>query len=308
MYVMSYFVAGDESLYFATSVDGHHWQALHGLNPVLTPTGEVVAIRDPFIRMGTDGRFHLLATNGWACTSIIHAVSDDLLDWHMLRLVPVMGEVPGARNAWAPEFFVDVGSGDHIVTWSSAVGGDAAAWADQSRVSTETMDQRIWCCMTRDLESWSAPRLWFDPGYTVIDATVTRRNGRWMMAFKDERGHNHSPTPYKGIRISGFDSSFGPFDPPSEIVSEALAEGPTFVERGSSTALLFDHFLDGRYGGAELRNGRWEQMTALSVPAGARHASVLQVDTTTFTNLIEVASRAVAGHQKPLTNTQREGG
>ena len=95
MYVMSYFVAGDESLYFATSVDGHHWQALHGLNPVLTPTGEVVAIRDPFIRMGTDGRFHLLATNGWACTSIIHAVSDDLLDWHMLRLVPVMGEVPG---------------------------------------------------------------------------------------------------------------------------------------------------------------------------------------------------------------------
>ena len=186
--------------------------------------------------------------------------------------------------------------------------GAAAAWADQSRVSTETMDQRIWCCMTRDLESWSAPRLWFDPGYTVIDATVTRRNGRWMMAFKDERGHNHSPTPYKGIRISGFDSSFGPFDPPSEIVSEALAEGPTFVERGSSTALLFDHFLDGRYGGAELRNGRWEQMTALSVPAGARHASVLQVDTTTFTNLIEVASRAVAGHQKPLTNTQREGG
>ena len=289
MFVMSYFADGDESLHLATSVDGHHWQALVGVNPVLMPAGEVSAIRDPFIRVGTDGRFHLLATNGWACTSIIHAVSDDLLDWSALRLVPVMGDVPGARNAWAPEFFVDAGSGDHIVTWSSAVGGDAAAWADQGRISTETMDHRIWCCVTRHFESWSPPRLWFDPGYTVIDATVTRRNGRWMMAFKDERGHNHSPAPYKGIRISGFDSSFGPFDPPSEIVSDAPAEGPTFVEQDASTALLFDHFLDGGYGGAELTNGRWGPMPTLSVPAGARHASVLRVDATTFANLIEAA-------------------
>ena len=80
------------------------------------------------------------------------------------------------------------------------------------------------------------------------------------------------------------------------------------MEHGSSTALLFDHFLDGRYGGAELRNGRWEQMTALSVPAGARHASVLRVDATTFANLVGAASRSVAGHQKALTNTQGEGG
>ena len=66
--------------------------------------------------------------------------------------------------------------------------------------------------------------------------------------------------------------------------------------------------MDGRYGGAELRNGRWEQMTALSVPAGARHASVLPVDATTFASLIEAASRTVAGRENPLTNNQeREG-
>ena len=287
---MSYFIETDESVYLAASVDGLRWQSLRAVNPVLTSRGEVSSMRDPFIRTGADGGFHLLATNGWASTSIVHAASDDLLNWSEPRLVPVMGDVSGARNAWAPEFFVDDGTGNHIVVWSSSVGGDGSMWAPPFRIRTETMEHRLWCSVTPDFESWSPPRVWFDPGYTIIDGTVLRRNGRWMMAFKDERGRNHAPEPYKGIRISGFDDPFGPFDPPSEIVSDAPAEGPTFVEADSGVSVLFDCFLHGGYGGARLSRGHWRPLTGLSVPTGARHASVLRVDEETFANLAAAAS------------------
>lgn len=286
---MSYFVNADESLHLAISADGLEWRALHELNPVLIPAGEVSSMRDPFIRVGSDKRFHLLATNGWASTSIVHAVSEDLLNWSEPQLVPVMSEVFEARNAWAPEFFVDDDTGDHIVVWSSAVGGDESSWSPPYRVRSETADQRVWCSVTPDFESWSPPRLWFDPGYTVIDASVSRHNGRWMMAFKDERGHNHAPDAYKGIRISGFDSPFGPFDPPSEIISAAPAEGPTFVPVATGMTVLFDHFLDGSYGGARLSRDRWLPLRGLSVPEHARHASVLQVDATVFAELAGAA-------------------
>ena len=295
--MMSYFAAEDESMYLAISENGLHWRPLDTINPVLTATGNVESLRDPSIRIGADRRFHLLATNGWASTSIVHSRSDNLLEWSQPSLVPIMADVPGARNTWAPEFFFDADLGTHVVLWSSSLDEDDDAWRDSVRVSTDTHDHRIWYSLTPDFESWSTPEVWFDPGYTVIDATVIRRDGRWMLAYKDEREHRHALAKYKGIRISGFDSALGPFDPPSEIISVAPAEGPTFVEAESGVTVLFDHFLDGTYGGAVLSDGKWLPLDALTVPPGARHASVLAVDAATFDCLCSANSSSDRTHE-----------
>ena len=278
MFALTYFVAESESMHLAVSADGLMWHPLDAVNPVVAPTGPVSALRDPFVAVGRDGRFHMLATNGWTSTSIVHAVSDNLLTWTTPRRVPVMAPIAEARNAWAPEFFIDETKEEHVVIWSSAIEPIGAGWDSLEAASTTTHEQRIWSSRTADFETWTQPSIWFDPGYSVIDATVMRVKDRWMMAFKDERGENDDPGGYKGIRITGFDNPDGPFDPPSKIVSERLVEGPTFVQAEDRLLVLFDHFLRGAYGAIESRDGTtWAPAAGLSVPPGARHASALQV-------------------------------
>jgi hypothetical protein len=40
---------------------------------------------------------------------------------------------------------------------------------------------------TRDFKTFSQTRLFFDPGFNVIDATVIKSGKRYYMVFKDER-------------------------------------------------------------------------------------------------------------------------
>jgi hypothetical protein len=45
----------------------------------------------------------------------------------------------------------------------------------------------------------------------VIDASVIRYNGQYLMAFKDERGENRLGTDYKAIRICTAQHACGPW-------------------------------------------------------------------------------------------------
>ena len=274
---MSYFTATDEALYLAESQDGYRFTAVSG-GPVLRGTVGTGALRDPFIGHGPDGRFHLLATDGWTSGSIVHATSPDLRSWSRQELIPVMAEVPGARNAWAPEFFYEPGSQRYQLIWSSVVeprGTDGRRdWQNTGQ------DHRIWGCVTSDFRTFSAPELFFDPGYPVIDATVANDGNRFLMAFKDERGINQLTTSHKHIMLTAFTKPGAVFDPPFGPVTPAPVEGPAFFRRDGEWVLIFDHFLEGRYGAVSSRDGLTWTPAGISVPPGTRHASVLTLSST----------------------------
>jgi Glycosyl hydrolases family 43 len=273
MHVMSYFTEHDEALHLAVSQDGRRFDALNEGRPVLRSTVGTRRLRDPFIGLGPDGLFHLLATDGWTSPYILHASSADLRTWSPQSLIPVMADVTGAYNAWAPEFFHDPVAGEYHLIWSSVVEPHAPAEGrDWEHIG---QDHRIWHCTTRDFEVYSPPAMFFDPGYSVIDATVTRHDGRFLMAFKDERGDNDHSTEHKHILVTTFEQPGGPYSEPAGPVSPALAEGPSFFRRDDEWVLLFDHFIDGRYGAASSPDGAAWAPCEIALPAGARHASVL---------------------------------
>lgn len=269
---MSYFTTDDEALYLAESQDGFRFTAV-GDGPVLRGTVGTGALRDPFIAAGPGGRFHLLATDGWTSGSIVHATSSDLRAWSEQELIPVMGDVPGARNAWAPEFFYDPGSRRYQLIWSSVVESRAA---DGRRDWQNTgQDHRIWGCVTSDFRAFSAAELFFDPGFPVIDATVAHDGDRFIMAFKDERGVNQLSTSHKHIMLTAFAQPGADFAAPYGPVSPAPVEGPSFFRRDGEWVLIFDYFLEGRYGAVSSRDGVTWSPADISVPPGTRHASVL---------------------------------
>ena len=64
--------------------------------------------------------------------------------------------------------------------------------------------------MTTDFRAYSPAELFFDPGFSVIDATVVHDGGRFVMAFKDEREVNELSTGHKHIKLTAFTSLGGP--------------------------------------------------------------------------------------------------
>jgi hypothetical protein len=274
--LLSYFTAASEALHFASSTDGIAWTPLGGGRPVLHSRVGSKVIRDPFIARGADGRFHLLATNGWNSTSIVHTASDDLVDWDAQTLIPVMTGIPFAQNSWAPEFFIDRTTGLHHVIWSSSIHPNSEQWQDSAQDST--MEHRIWGATTSDFVTWSDSSLFFDPGYTVIDASVLPLGDRYLMAFKDERGDNQTRQGVKGLRTVTFDRPGQSFSPQSEVITSQPAEGPTLFHAEGRLMVMFDLFLDGAY--AALRSGedgQWTPVDDFQGPPGARHGAVLTV-------------------------------
>ncbi|GAT74991.1 hypothetical protein MHM582_3500 [Microbacterium sp. HM58-2] len=278
IYVFSYFTSDEESLHLAVSADGRVFAPIDKGRELLRGTTGNRSLRDPFIGTGPDGRFHLLATNGWESTSIIHAVSDDLLTWSEQKELPVMSSVPGTLNSWAPEFFLEPATGAARILWSSVVDPHPVS-GKQGALSWNDRHQSIWSCVTEDFEKLSLSQGYFDPGFSVIDASVlVLDGGELLMAYKDEVGEpslggEHNRIWLRRISTSGGIEEFGPVTPPP-------TEGPTMFKRDGDIVMLFDHYLEGRYGAVRSEDGaRWEPDN-VTAPTGARHGAVLTIDAT----------------------------
>jgi hypothetical protein len=276
-FVVSYFTNDDESMFLAASSDGFEFVPLNDGQPVLRGEVGTGTLRDPFIGRGTDDRLHLLATNGWSSTSIVHASSHSVKSWSPQSLLPVMADVPGAKNAWAPEFFTDPETGLAHLIWSSVVEEDHGSrdWLNGSH------EHRIWGTTTADFESFRPSRLFYDPGYSVIDATVQPTDSGFLMAFKDERGINQVNTAHKNIALTTFRKPWTEFAEPATVVTAtntpSPVEGPSVFRRGDEWILIFDHFLEGTYGALSSVDLMSWQPAEISLPQGMRHASVLRL-------------------------------
>lgn len=265
VYLLAYFRTPEEALHYAYSKDGLTWHALNGNRPVMRAGIGNKSIRDPFIRRGPDGWFHLVSTNSWKAVHLIYARSRDLVTWESERLLPVMAGIPGTKNVWAPEFVYDEERGDYVLFWSS--------------VTAPEGPQRTWYTRTRDFDSLTEPKILFDPGYTQIDATIVRADATWYLIYKDERGENERDTDNKAMRVAVSTRLDGPYEPVTGLVTPHLTEGATVFRAGDRWLMLYDHFMDRKWGAAASADLKtWAVLEgALSVPETARHGSVLMI-------------------------------
>lgn len=292
VYLMSYFRTEAEALHLAYSPDGYHWTALNGNQPVLESSVGSHSIRDPFIVRGQDGGYHLIWTDGWSSDHIGYCRSDDLIHWGEQKLLPVMAGVKWTKNCWAPECFYDPEAKEYRFIWSSTV------FKNDLERFLDVYDHRIWTTTTRDFATFSLSSLYFDPGYSVIDATLvydeTRRTNRYVMIFKDERGENRPGTENKAMRVTVAGSGDGPFHDISELITPTLTEGPTVFRMGDRWMMFYDHFMEGRFG-ASISDDllHWEIVTdQVTFPPGPRHATVFPVEQEALDALLEAYPEA----------------
>lgn len=277
VYLFSYFVDnGQDGLHLAYSADGLKWTPLNNGKSYLAPTvGKDKLMRDPFILQGKDGLFHLVWTSGWWDKQIGYAQSSDLINWSEQKGIPVMEQEPMAKNSWAPEMTYDPQRDEFLIFWATTIPG---RHSDVSSSDQEKgLNHRMYCTRTKDFESFSPTEMFFNPDFSVIDATIFQKGDQFYLFLKNE---NSNPAE-KNIRMAISDKPFGPYpvNVSAPITGKYWAEGPTALEIGPYVYVYFDQYINHQYGAIRSKNMvDWEEVSDLvSFPKGARHGSVFKV-------------------------------
>ncbi|WP_406156226.1 family 43 glycosylhydrolase [Streptomyces canus] len=308
-YLFAYFTgegtADGEQIRYALSRgnDPLHWRELNQGKPVLTSTIGEKGLRDPFVIRSPKGdKFYLIATDlrmyknssgSWddvqrhGSKSIMIWESTDLVHWTDQRLVKVAPD--NAGNTWAPEAYWDDSLGEYVVFWASKL------YADDDPGHTGSTYNKMLYATTKDFRTFSAPKVWDDPGYSVIDSTVVKYKDTYYRYTKDERDPTSSSPCAKFITGEKSTSlTATKYDLVADCIGSGAmdrGEGPTVFK--SNTEKKWYLFID-EYGGrgyvpfetTDLDSGRWTPSTNYQLPASPRHGTVLPVTQKEYDRLL----------------------
>ncbi|MFD3837406.1 family 43 glycosylhydrolase [Streptomyces sp. NPDC058642] len=316
-YLFTYFTgegtADGEQIRYALSRgnDPLHWRELNAGKPVLTSTTGEKGLRDPFVIRSPEGdKFYLIATDlrmyrnssgSWdhvqrhGSKSIMVWESTDLVHWTDQRLVKVSPDAAG--NTWAPEAYWDDSLGEYVVFWASKL------YADDDPDHTGSTYNKMLYATTKDFRTFSEPKVWDDPGYSVIDSTVVKHKDTYYRYTKDERDPGSSSPCSKFITAEKSTSlTSTTYDFVADCVGSGAmsrGEGPTVFK--SNTEKKWYLFID-EYGGrgyvpfetTDLDSGRWTPSTDYQLPVSPRHGTVLPVTQAEYDRLLAAYPAAPA--------------
>jgi len=275
-YLFTYFTGnGEDGLHLAWSPDGYKWQALGNGKSYLAPkVGKSKLMRDPCVTKGPDGTFHMVWTSGWWENNIGYASTKDFVTWSDQKEIPVMAQEPNVRNCWAPEIAWDAKRQEFLIFWASTIPGRFTATAGSSE---SELNHRMYCTTTKDFQTFTPTKLFYDPGFSVIDATFLHANGKHYLIVKDE---TRNP-PKKHLRIAPSDDLQGPFADlaPSFTPQGRWSEGPTAIQIGDQNIVYYDAYQDQFYAASRSKDLKtWEDVTSqMTFVKGMRHGTVIAV-------------------------------
>lgn len=268
-----------EGLYLAWTEDGLHWNDLGG--PFLRPeVGTQKVMRDPSVLRGPDGIYHMVWTSSWKDDKGFgYADSKDLINWSFQKWIPVMQAEETVVNVWAPELFYDDEHGQYIIVWASTV-----PYRFPKGEEEELNNHRLYFTTTKDFNTFTETKLFFDPGYSVIDAVIVKRNKEdYILVFKD------NTRPNRNLKVAFSASPFGPWSDISDTITPMFTEGPGVIKSNNEWLIYFDSYRKKVY--AAIKTSDFKSFTditgKISLPEGHKHGTIFKSDQRTLKALIK---------------------
>lgn len=292
VYMFSYFRNnGEDGLHLAYSEDGLNWTALNNNTSFLKPeAGQDKLMRDPCIIKGNDGKFHMVWTVSWNEKGIGYAWSEDLINWSEQQYIPVMEHEPDALNCWAPELFWDEDNRQYMIYWATTIPG---RFPMTDGTGDQNYNHRMYYTLTNDFKEFTKAAVLYDHGFNVIDATIHKIDGEYVMFLKDE---TLLPVAEKNIRIATSSLLTSGYSAASDPITDNWVEGPTAIKIDDNWIVYFDRYTESKMGAvisSDLET--WSDITdQLSFPDGVRHGTVFTVKRAVLNNLLN--------HENPAAN------
>lgn len=275
VFMFSYFKNnGEDGLHLAYSMDGLKWKALNNNQSFLEPElSKDKLMRDPCIILGPDGKYHMVWTVSWNEKGIGYANSEDLITWSQQKFIPVMQHEKETRNSWAPELFYDDIENQYLIFWASTVSDSFTNTSDQTE---DGYNHRMYYTTTKDFDNFSETKLFVEPGFNVIDATIAKNENEYFMIIKDE---TLLPEAKKSLHILFSGNLYDWNVPFSDAISWSWVEGPAVTKLGDDWLVYFDQYRKGKFGALKSNDlENWEDISnAISFPDGVRHGTVFKV-------------------------------
>jgi hypothetical protein len=275
VFMFSYFKNnGEDGLHLAYSMDGLKWKALNNDQSFLEPElSKDKLMRDPCIILGPDGKYHMVWTVSWNEKGIGYANSEDLITWSQQKFIPVMQHEKETRNSWAPELFYDDIENQYLIFWASTVSDSFTNTSDQTE---DGYNHRMYYTTTKDFDNFSETKLFVEPGFNVIDATIAKNENEYFMIIKDE---TLLPEAKKSLHILFSDNLYDWNVPFSDAISWSWVEGPAVTKLGDDWLVYFDQYRKGKFGALKSKDlENWQDISnAISFPDGVRHGTVFKV-------------------------------
>jgi len=274
---------GEDGLRFLYSQDAYHWSNAPGtfLKPTVGPSK---LMRDPSLLRAPDGNFHLVWTTGWHTDQGFgYASSKDLIHWSKQRFIPAMDHEPATVNVWAPELFYERSASQFVICWASTVPGRFPDFEE-----SPTNNHRMYYTVTRDFKQFTTAKLFFDPGYSVIDGFLVRDENRYVLIHKD------NSRPKRNLRVAFGETPLGPWRDVSVPFTEQFTEGPSALKVDGNWIIYYDAYRAKQYRAAKTKDFKTftDISREVSFPEGHKHGTALEVPQAVLDRLL--ATNAVS--------------
>jgi hypothetical protein len=283
VYIFCYFKGNGDGLHYAWSKDGYTWESMFHDSIILKPTvSKDKLMRDPCIIKGLDGNYHMVWTVSWNDRGIGYASSPDLVHWSEQQFIPVMMKEDSARNTWAPEVTYDPSNKEYMIYWATTISG---RYPLKDTAAESKYNHRMYYVTTKDFKKFSDTKLLYDPGFSVIDASIVKDGNQWVMFLKNE---TRAPVE-KNLRIATAKKLKGPYTPAGPpITGNYWAEGPTTLRVGNQWIVYFDKYRDHKYGAVTSTNLKdWTDISdKVKFPAGVRHGTAFAISKKEFERML----------------------
>ncbi len=266
------------------SSDGFNWQDCDTtfLKPEAGPSH---LMRDPSIVQGPEGTFHLVWTTGWrGDLGFGYASSKDLLHWSEQQFIPVMEYDTTTVNVWAPEIFYDDDNQQYVIAWASTI-----PYKFPKGIEEEKNNHRMYYTTTKDFKKFTPAALFYDPGFSVIDAVIVKRAEKdYVLVLKD------NTRPNRNLKVAFGKSATGPWSKASNAFSGNFVEGPSVLKIKDSWYIFCDVYKEYRYGVYKTKDFKYfeDVSNQFSIPKGHKHGTVIPVDKSVVDELVTKVGRS----------------
>ncbi|MEO9474383.1 MAG: glycoside hydrolase family 43 protein [Cyclobacteriaceae bacterium] len=270
-----------EGLFYLYSQDGYNWNRIE--KSFLQPeVGNQKVMRDPSMVQGSDGTYHMVWTSSWrGDLGFGYASTTDLINWSEQQFISTMDFDTTTVNVWAPELYYDQDADRFIIIWASTI-----PFKYEKGEEEERNNHRMYYTTTKDFKTFSETKLFLEPGFSVIDAVIVRREADdFVLVLKD------NTRPNRNIKVAFSDNPVGPWENISVPFTGFLTEGPTVVKLKEDYIIYFDEYRTKTYGAVKTKDFvTFESANdEISIPEGHKHGTIFTARKSLVNGLLKSA-------------------